>query len=74
MCLAIPGIIVKINDLKAIIEVSDVRREIFIHLVPDVKVGDYVLVHAGCAIQTVDRDEALRTLELLKELGDNEIC
>ncbi|WP_241428311.1 HypC/HybG/HupF family hydrogenase formation chaperone [Clostridium sp. DJ247] len=46
----------------------------FMHLIPDIKVGQYVLVHAGCAIQTIDEEEAAITLEIIKELSDNEIC
>ncbi len=74
MCLAIPGKVIEINDVKAIIEVGNVKREVFIQLVPETKLGDYVLVHAGCAIQIVDEEEALKTLEILKELAEDEIC
>jgi len=74
MCLAIPGKVIEINESKAAIEVGNVKREVFIQLVPDVKLGDYVLVHAGCAIQIVDEEEALKTLDILKELAEDEIC
>lgn len=74
MCLAVPGKVLSLDDFKGIIEIGSMRREVFMHLIPDVKVGQYVLVHAGCAIQTIDEDEAAKTLELIKELLDNEIC
>lgn len=74
MCLAIPGKIIEMNKSKAIIDIGNVKREIFIQLVPEVKVGDYVLVHAGCAIEIVDEEEALKTLEILKEFAEDEIC
>lgn len=74
MCLAIPGKVIEINETKAIIEVANVKREVFIQLVSETKLGDYVLVHAGCAIQIVDEEEALKTLEILKELIEDEIC
>lgn len=74
MCLAIPSKVVEINDLKAVVEVSNIKREVFLHLVSGVKVGQYVLVHAGCAIETIDEEEALKTLEILKELDEDEIC
>ena len=74
MCLAIPGKVIEINESKAIIEVGNVKREVFIQLVPETKLGDYLLVHAGCAIQIVDEEEALKTLEILKELAEDEIC
>lgn len=74
MCLGVPGKVVEINESKAIIEVGNIKREVFVHLVPDVKLGEYVLVHAGCAIHTIDEEEALKTLEILKELAEDEIC
>jgi hydrogenase expression/formation protein HypC len=74
MCLAVPGKVIEINESKATIEVGNVKREIFIHLAPHVRVGEYVLVHAGCAIQTVDEEEALKTLEILRELAEDEVC
>lgn len=74
MCLAIPGKVIEINEPKAIIEVGNIKREVFIQLVPETKLGDYLLVHAGCAIQIVDEEEALKTLEILKELAEDEIC
>ncbi|MHC1682118.1 MAG: HypC/HybG/HupF family hydrogenase formation chaperone [Clostridiaceae bacterium] len=74
MCLGVPGKVIEINESKAIIEVGNVKREVFIHLVPDVKLEEYVLVHAGCAIHIIDEDEAVKTLEILKELAEDEIC
>jgi hydrogenase expression/formation protein HypC len=74
MCLAVPGKVIEINESKASIEVGNVKREVFVQLVPDVKLGDYVLVHAGCAIEIVDEEEALKTLDILKELAEDEIC
>lgn len=74
MCLGIPGKIIKIKDNKGTIEIGDVRREVFMHFVPEAKVGDYILMHAGCAIQILDEEEALKTLEILRELWEDEIC
>ncbi|MBU3188794.1 HypC/HybG/HupF family hydrogenase formation chaperone [Clostridium bowmanii] len=73
MCLAVPGKVVKIEGNKGIVEIGNVRREIFMHLVPDVCVDEYVLVHAGCAIETIDEEEAKITLDAFKELLYNEV-
>ena len=70
MCLAIPGKIVEIDNKKeyAIIDYGDgTKRKANITLV-DVKTGDYVLVHAGFAIQIIDEKEALETLDLFREM------
>lgn len=73
MCVAVPGKVIETDGNKAIIEVGNVKREIYIHLVPEVSLGQYVLVHAGCAIQIVDEEEAKQTLEIIKGLIDDEI-
>jgi hydrogenase expression/formation protein HypC len=72
MCLAVPAKIIDRQDMMATVEVSGVTRKVSMMLLPDAKVGDYVLVHAGFAIQTVDEEEARRTLELLEELAEHE--
>jgi len=74
MCLAVPGKVLKIQENKGIVEVGNMKREVFLHLVPDVKVGEYVLVHAGCAIQSIDEEEAMKTLEIIEESAGYEIC
>ena len=70
MCLAIPGKIVSIDEKKehAIIDYGDgTKRNANVSLV-DVKIGDYVLVHAGFAIQVLDEKEANETLDLFREM------
>lgn len=70
MCLAIPGKIVEIDSKKehAIVDYGKgTRRKANITLV-EVKIGDYVLVHAGFAIQVLDEKEAKETLKLFREM------
>ena len=69
MCLGIPAQIVSVGkDGLATAEVSGVRREVSTALVPETKEGDWVLVHVGFALHTIDEEEAARTLELLEEI------
>ena len=70
MCLAVPGEVKVILGKKALIATLGVEREASIELLKDVKVGDYVIVHAGCAIAKVDEGEALETIKLFKELEE----
>jgi hydrogenase expression/formation protein HypC len=70
MCLAVPGKVVKISDRTCVVEIMGVSREISIELLKDVNLGDYVLIHAGCAIQKLDQEEAIKTIELFKELEE----
>ena len=74
MCLAIPGRIVEIKEDKnhAIIDYGQgTRRKANISLV-DAKKGEYVIVHAGFAIQKIDKNEAERTLDLFKSMLNQE--
>lgn len=70
MCLAIPALVVELlPDDMARIELDGVRKAISLSLVDDVKVGDYVIVHVGYALQKLDPHEAAETLALFAELG-----
>ncbi len=70
MCLAVPALVVAIDgDLMATVEVAGVSRKVALDLVPETKVGDYVIVHVGFAIQRLDEVEARETLSLLDELA-----
>jgi hydrogenase expression/formation protein HypC len=69
MCIAIPSKVVAIKDKMAIIDVSGVRRDVSLLLLPEEAcVGDYVLVHAGFAIQKIDREAAEEALKLIEEI------
>jgi hydrogenase expression/formation protein HypC len=67
MCLAIPSKITRIENEMAVIDVDGVQRQASLLLLPGVQVGDYVIVHAGFAIQKIDEAAARETLRLLKE-------
>jgi len=68
MCLAIPALVTSINgDLAQVDFGQNVLREVNVSLV-DAKIGDYVLVHAGYAIQKLDKEDALETLSLFNEI------
>ncbi len=67
MCIAVPAEIIEIReDNVAVVDFGNLKQEIRIDLV-DAKIGDFVLVHVGFAIQKLDRDEALETRELFKQ-------
>lgn len=72
MCLAIPGRITEISGTLACVDIEGVIREASIALLPDAQVGDYVIVHAGFAIEKYDEEDARKTLNLLREAADAE--
>ncbi|MGH7264966.1 MAG: HypC/HybG/HupF family hydrogenase formation chaperone [Candidatus Rokuibacteriota bacterium] len=74
MCLAIPGRILEIYEADGLrmgrMDFGGTVRKACLQYLPDAAVGDYVLVHVGIALSTVDPDEAARTYRLLEELGE----
>lgn len=67
MCLAIPGRVISVDDMVAKIDMMGNERVVGIHLVPEVEIGEYVLVHAGFAIEIVNEEYAKEVEELLIE-------
>lgn len=68
MCLAVPGKVESVNGDSAEIDFSGLKRKASIQFIPDVKIGDFVLIHAGFAIQKVDKNVAKETIRIFKEL------
>lgn len=74
MCVAVPAEVVEIREHEALVNFGGVKKVVNIVLVSDVNVGDYVLIHAGCAIEKIDKEEADRNLEIFKVLGADSWC
>lgn len=73
MCLAVPVKIEEITGSNTAVGVmSGVRRTIDISLIEDPKPGEYVLLHAGFAIEKIDENEARRTLKLFRDMAEHE--
>ena len=78
MCLAVPGKIVEVSDADVIggrigtVDMQGNRVEVGLVLTPEAQVGDWVLIHAGFAIQTLEESDALQTWEYLRACGIGE--
>ncbi len=70
MCLGIPAQVMEHTESVAVVEVGGVRREVSVELLDEVATGDWVIIHAGFAIQKLDPEEAEKTLQLFKEIAD----
>jgi hydrogenase expression/formation protein HypC len=75
MCLAIPGEITAVIERHGMrfgkVQFGGITREVCLEYQPASKIGDFVLVHVGFAIATVDREQAARQWEVLRELGED---
>jgi len=72
MCLAIPARIVELEGDKAVVDAMGNRWRARTTLLPEAKLGDLVLIHAGFAISLVDEEEAKETWQLLREIDDSD--
>ncbi len=70
MCLAVPAKITAIEGTRATVDMAGVIREASLMMLPSARVGDYVILHAGFAIEALDESEALHTLDLFRQMGD----
>ena len=69
MCLGVPAIIVEVKDnYLAVVDYGGIKKEVDIMLVPDVKPGDYVIVHAGSVIEKISKEEYEETMKILREV------
>ena len=70
MCVAVPLEVVEIRDNIARVRIGNTVKEVYLDLLDDVNEEDFVLVHAGFAIEKLDKEEAEKTLSLFKEIAD----
>jgi len=70
MCLAVPAKVIELKENRGIVDLAGVRREADFSLLPEVKVGDWVIIHAGFAIEKYSEEEAQETLRLISEMLD----
>ncbi|MEJ2307294.1 MAG: HypC/HybG/HupF family hydrogenase formation chaperone [candidate division WOR-3 bacterium] len=70
MCLAIPMKLIKIEGNKGVVELSGIQKEVSLNLLTNVKVGDYLIIHAGFALEKLNEKEAKETLSIWEEIGN----
>ncbi|OFI07121.1 hydrogenase isoenzymes formation protein HypC [Clostridium acetireducens DSM 10703] len=70
MCIAVPVKVLSVYENEALIEFSGIKKKVNTSLIDNLKVGDYVLLHAGCAIEKVDKYKAEETLKLFNIISE----
>ena len=69
MCLAVPGLVQSIDGDYADVDFGGVQKKVCVTLIPNLEVGEYVIVHTGYAIEKLDPEEAKKTLALFEEMS-----
>jgi hydrogenase expression/formation protein HypC len=74
MCLAVPGEVLAIDrslvPVMGTVSFAGVEKQVCLEWVPDITVGEYVIVHVGFALSKVEKEEAMETLRMLREMGE----
>lgn len=70
MCVAVPALVKSIEGELATVELGGITQQVSLRLTPEVKVGDYVIVHTGYAINILDQEEAEETLRLFEQMAN----
>lgn len=68
MCVAVPGKVIALNGDMAVLDFWGIEKEVSTALLDNISIGDYLLVHAGCAIQKIDTEEAEEIINMFEEL------
>ena len=71
MCIAVPGKVEEVYGDKAVVSLGSIKKEVTITLIEDVKIGEYLLIHAGFAINKIDKKQAIETLNIFEELANS---
>ena len=70
MCVAIPAKVVEIYDNESLVDFGKIKKKVNTFFIEDIKIGDYVLIHAGCAVEKISEEEAMETIKLFKIISD----
>lgn len=68
MCIAVPAVVIEVYENQALVSFGGVKTKVNTSLVDSLELGDYVLIHVGCAIEKIDKKEAQRTLEVFEHI------
>ncbi|WP_343349001.1 HypC/HybG/HupF family hydrogenase formation chaperone [Terrisporobacter petrolearius] len=70
MCVAIPGKVIEIYEGESLIDFGKIKKRVNTFFIDNIQVGDYVLIHAGCAIEKVSEEEAIETMDIFKSISE----
>ncbi|MFX1568479.1 MAG: HypC/HybG/HupF family hydrogenase formation chaperone [Promethearchaeota archaeon] len=72
MCLAIPGKILELEGNSALVDFDGIKQKVIVALIENPKIGKYVIVHAGYAIEMINENEAIEAIEQWKEIAEDQ--
>ena len=70
MCVAIPAKVIEIYEYESLVDFGKIKKKVNTFFIEDIKLGDYVLIHAGCALEKISEEEAIETINLFKIISE----
>lgn len=70
MCVAVPAKVIEIYEYESLVDFGKIKKKVNTFFIEDIKIGDYVLIHAGCAVEKISEEEVIETIKLFKIISD----
>ena len=70
MCVAVPAKIIEIYEYESLVDFGKIKKKVNTFFIEDIKIGDYVLIHAGCAVEKIIEEDAIETIKLFKIISE----
>ena len=70
MCVAVPAKVIEIYEYESLVDFGKIKKKVNTFFIEDIQIGDYVLIHAGCAVEKISEEEAIETIKLFKIISE----
>ena len=70
MCVAIPAKVIEIYEYESLVDFGKIKKKVNTFFIEEIQIGDYVLIHAGCAVEKISEEEAIETIKLFKIISE----
>ena len=70
MCVAVPAKIIEIYEYESLVDFGKIKKKVNTFFIEDIQIGDYVLIHAGCAVEKISEEDAIETIKLFKIISE----
>ena len=70
MCVAVPAKVIEIYEYESLVDFGKIKKKVNTFFIEDIKIGDYVLIHAGCAVEKISEEDAIETIKLFKIISE----
>ena len=70
MCVAVPAKVIEIYEHESLVDFGKIKKKVNTFFIENIQIGDYVLIHAGCAVEKISEEDAIETIKLFKIISE----